>query len=190
MKKSKLSLLMCGLALIGLSTTACSQSSTQKDTAPTESQIAEKNWTKYKTISFDTGTFKIKKIIKVRSYTFGMIEQLVVTGTYTNKLDEPYKPSYFIGKHLNFYEVDSKTRTELTSGSAEDENSPYNDLVKNSSKEVLPDKSIECAYVYIPKDGFGSVLPKTLLMEITDSHYEVLYKKNMTFEKTEIVKEK
>lgn len=161
--KKKYTFSALGLILIGLATTACSNSSSKTNEYSSNSEKTENavnNSTSKTQKGFDGNTYTTKN----GSITFDKVTNVkvsdqyrnpdnftmvIVEGIFTNKSNKSVSPEDWVRANFEFNQVLPSSEREIAIGSNEHDNgTKWDDLFRNSESKVLPGKTIKFAIEY------------------------------------------
>lgn len=148
----------------------------------TAAERAKFNW-KNKRISFSDGVFKIKRIAKIKAYTFGsdLVPGLLLVGTYTNKTNEAESVTDFLDNHTGVTNIGKKTESDMDPTGYRESSPEYRQLFRNADDKTRPHKTVKCAVHYMSDHGLGEDIPNKFRFQIinneTDDH--ILYTVNL-----------
>lgn len=157
-----------------------SSSSTSKPRPLSPKEKAKINWN-HKKIVFSDGTFKIKKIAKIKAYTFGsdLVPGLLLVGNYTNKTDEAESVTDFLTDHTNVSNIGKKSESDMDAMAYRESSPEYRQLFRNADDKTKPNKTVECAVHYITDHGMDEDIPNNFRFQITKTNGDVLYTVNL-----------
>lgn len=158
-----------------------SSSSNQTQTKTlTPAEKAKRNWNN-KIINFNDGTFKITKIAKIKSYTYGsdMVPGLFLVGDFTNKSSEAVSVTDFLNDHTDVTSVGKNSENDMNAVAYRESSPKYKQLFRNADDKTRPNKTVKCAVQYITDKEMGEDIPNNFRFEITKSNGDVIYKVNL-----------
>lgn len=166
-----------GLILLGLGSSACSNSTAKKDKV-TSHQTSKKssNVNKFKGNSYKTkdGIFTLKKISNVKvndpneSGADANYNIVVIVASFKNTSKKSISPSDFFDDNLKLEQkLDNRTHELDTSAGSDNEDSlePYIKLIKANSDKVDPGKTIQFALDFDISDQNGDKLTNAYLLQ-------------------------
>lgn len=180
--------LFCINFIIGL-VRGCSNAmdnSSEISTNPSKSRTlspkekAKINWN-HKQIIFSDGSFKIKKIAKIKAYTFGsdLVPGLLLVGIYTNKSDDAESVTDFLTDHTNVTNIGKKSESDMDPTAYRESSPEYRQLFRNADDKTRPHRTVKCAVHYMTDHEMGEDIPNNFKFQITKTDGDVLYTVNL-----------